>query len=147
MAGNLIKSIFRDLKGDFLFLKDLFLGKAEVKKYAWKEELRKVSITQVLKDNYIWYLLIILGFFAGKIYAENQCQSKCNEFIITKYIEPLEMKYGESYKMHFGINGELFSTHYGNDTRQSPQEQLGQRLNSTLSNESMLVDLSRYGMV
>jgi hypothetical protein len=79
----MIKFIINDLKKDFLFIKDCLNGNVNFneKSKLVIYNIKKIGFLNILKENWIFFLVIFLslvtGYFLGSVVAQNQC----NEYI------------------------------------------------------------------
>ena len=78
---KLFKWLINDLKEDAKTVKELVRGDYK-SKYTVKEFFT-VDWKKMLKDYGLFFLLIILAFCAGYLYAANRLQDACNQFIIS----------------------------------------------------------------
>ena len=118
---TIIKHVINDLKSDIKFLKDLSQGKAKIRKIP-REELKQLKPTEIFKENYIWFILLILAFLVGYNYSAHKHQDLCNEYIITNYIKPQYEQARTDYDINPGplinlnFSGVPFANHYENAT-------------------------------
>lgn len=79
--------IYKDTKTDLLFLKKLGEGKTELKFN--KEELKELlDVKGFLKENWLFFLIVILAFSVGYNVAAAYYENTCNELIYQEYIKP-----------------------------------------------------------
>jgi len=115
---KIIKHVINDLKSDVKFIKDLAQGKANIRKIP-KTEWKSIKPIEIFKENYIWFILLILALLVGYNYSAKLHQQKCNEFIRENYILPLREKEGEHFDIaiiNTSLNNGLFAIHGGNAT-------------------------------
>jgi len=98
---KIIKFFWNDIKSDFVFiwklirqdpkLKEHLALKKAVLKQEWEQTTPQDLILGVLKEYWIWYILIVLAFAVGWFFAAKYYQQTCNEFIFTNYIIPKQI--------------------------------------------------------
>lgn len=88
-----IKSIIKDLKGDYRFLCDLVRGKAEIRKID-RDEWKTLKPMSILRENGLWYVIIILALLMGYALSARVHESKCEQFIYENYVLPEMHKFG-----------------------------------------------------
>jgi len=86
---NFIKFVVLDLVDDIKLLIEIFQGKHKNKKYRleafineWK---RPGFFLDMIKENYIFYLVVILAFCSGHFVSSQDCQDTCNTFILDTF--------------------------------------------------------------
>jgi len=76
---NIIQFLIEDTKEDIRIIKKIIKGDIEPKFSI--EDFKEISFMDILKENWIWFLIIILAFFCGYFFASQQYSNACNEFI------------------------------------------------------------------
>ena len=81
---QIIKFLIEDTKSDIKFVKQVIKGENK-SKYTLKEFLN-INIGVILKNYWLWYLLIILSLALGYYLATQNLQDACNQHIINTFI-------------------------------------------------------------
>ena len=79
---GILNFFWEDLKSDIKFVTDVFKGKAKFD----VNKLCEVNFTEIVKEYWIWYLIVVLAFCCGWIVAAAYYQGVCNQFIYDTYI-------------------------------------------------------------
>ena len=84
---NVLKFFYTDTKTDIQWVIKFFKGEAKIRKFT-PEELQELTLANILKENWIMFLLITLAFFVGWFVSAKYYQQTCNVFIYETYIKP-----------------------------------------------------------
>ena len=81
---SFFKFLYNDLKGDILFFKKIITNPSMKPKLKLEELFDDFDIT--LKENWLWFLIIILAFLSGLFVSGKYYQNECNNFIYNNYL-------------------------------------------------------------
>ena len=93
---KIISFIINDLKEDFKTIKELVRGEYK-SKYTIKQ-LIKIDFGKMLKNYWLFFIIIILAFLMGNLYSAWHYQDKCNEYIIENNLVIATYDYYETGK-------------------------------------------------
>jgi len=98
MVVKIIKFIIKDLIDDAKFIIAVCKGKAKLRKIE-RSEWKELRPSELFKENYIWFFLLVLAFLVGKHHTAKAYQDECNEYIIENYIKPQYEKVDSLYHL------------------------------------------------
>jgi len=80
---NFFKFILSDIKKDVEFIKKCVDGEINfIRRFKSKmDEFKKLSPTEIIKHNWMMFLVIILAFVTGYFIASVIAQNACNEIL------------------------------------------------------------------
>lgn len=79
---DLVKWVIDDFKTDWITVKELATGTYKGKFRG--EDLFKFDVKKILKDYWLWFLMIILAWCSGYFFATQRLQDACNTFILNE---------------------------------------------------------------
>ncbi len=91
---DLIKFVIEDFKTDIQFIKRW--NKGEIKWRYTIKQLLTINIKTILKEYYLWYIIIALSFCVGYYIATQNYQNACNEYIINNFIPNNQERLGQT---------------------------------------------------
>jgi len=104
---GLIKFLWEDLKEDVRTVKKLLTSQEFRNNTASKMESMTLYLRDnfktILKEYWIWYLLLIFAFVSGWYVASVHYQSQCNQFIYDTYIQPTLVDNFVDYSKVFNV--------------------------------------------
>lgn len=87
-----VKWIFNDFKGDFIFLFNVFTGKQKPELNV--DNIKNFNLVNMLKECWIWYLLIFAALFCGMFFQAQNQATACNEYVQEKLMPAIYEHYG-----------------------------------------------------
>ena len=93
---DLIKFIYWDIKTDIHTIKEIYRRYNNNEPIFDKDklnQLKRLNIVSILKDNWLFFLLLILAFLSGFFIASKYYQNLCNQFIFENYIKDKVIKF------------------------------------------------------
>ena len=89
---EILKYPFIDLWNDCKTIKAMLQGKAKMKIHP-REIFKDLDVT--FKENYVWFLLLILAFASGNFMAGKHYQNECNEYIWENYHDQVNFDFSD----------------------------------------------------
>lgn len=78
-----LRFLWEDFKGDVRFIRKVFRGEVDFGKKL--SVMRSVSFGEVLKENWLFFLIVLLAFCAGFLVASQYYEGVCNSFIVENF--------------------------------------------------------------
>ena len=78
---DFIKFLYNDLKTDYEFVRDVLNGKRQIRKLTYHEIQELKDWKGVLKENWLFFLIVISAFCAGYFFASVQLNNMCSNVL------------------------------------------------------------------
>jgi len=97
---DLIKFVYNDFKTDYQFVRDVIKGKREIKFTA--EQIDEMKDWRgILKENYLFFIIVLSAFCAGYFIAQVQLNNACINAVQDWYMNNIATFGNEGLKTSF----------------------------------------------